>query len=150
MALAKNSVEGKAKPFLERLEVLNAEVESAKGTYMAEAKARREDIKEVYAEAKDAGVPVKALKGLVKKRELQRKADAISAGMDIDEAAAYETLCEALGDLGKAAAKAAGHKQKQNGAEDDDDRDLRGNAQREADQQRADEANLAAVGRGAH
>jgi GcrA cell cycle regulator len=66
MALAKNSIEGMAKPFLERIENLNAAGESAKAVYMNECKARREDIKEVYTEAKDAGVPVKALKGLIK------------------------------------------------------------------------------------
>jgi uncharacterized protein (UPF0335 family) len=135
-------MEGKAEGFLKRIETLMAEAESAKGTYMAECKERREDIKEVYTEAKDAGVPTKALKGLVKKRTLQRKADAIPDGFDIDEAAAYETLCEALGPLGAAAAKAAGHD-----PESDDDRDLRGSAQRQADKERADEAALAQVGR---
>jgi uncharacterized protein (UPF0335 family) len=142
MVAAANSLEGKAAPFLKRVEALMAEGESAKGTYMAECKERREDIKQVYTEAKDAGVPVKALKGVVKKRSLERKAEAIPDGFDIDESAAYETLCEALGPLGKAAAVAAGH------AVDDDDRDLRGNAQREADVQRADEAALEQVGRG--
>lgn len=143
MTLAKNSMEGKAEAFLKRIETLNAEAESEKATYMAECKERREDIKQVYTEAKDAGVPTKALKGLVKRRQLMRKADAIPDGLDIDEQSAYSTLVEALGELGMAAARAAGHD-----VDDDDDRDFRGNAQRQAEQERADEAALAGVGRG--
>lgn len=106
--LAKNSMEGKAEPFLKRVETLKAEAESAKGTYMAECKERNEDIKQVYTEAKDAGVPIKALKGVVKKREMERKISAIADGYDIEEQAAYSALVEALGDLGRAAADAAG------------------------------------------
>jgi len=145
MALAKNSMEGKAEGYLKRIETLLAEMESAKGTYMAECKERREDIKEIYAEAKDAGVPVKALRGVVKMRALDKKLNAIADGLDEDEAEAYELLCEALGPLGAAAAKAAGHKSKN----DDDERDLRPDALKQADQARADEAELAKVGKGA-
>jgi uncharacterized protein (UPF0335 family) len=137
-------MEGKAEAFLKRIETLNAENDSAKATYMAECKERREDIKQVYTEAKDAGVPTKALKGLVKRRQLMRKADAIPDGLDIDEQSAYSQLVEALGELGMAAARAAGH----DVGDDDDDRDFRGNAQRQAEQERADEAALAGVGRG--
>ena len=128
MALAANSMEGKAEPFLKRIEVCLAEAESAKGTYMAECKERAADLKEIYTEAKDAGIPIKALKGVVKLRSLERKIDAISDGFDIDEAAAYETLCDALGPLGEAAAAAAGHPPKAEG--------------------RADEANLVQIGQG--
>lgn len=143
MALAKNSMEGKAEAFLKRIETLIAEGESAQGTYMAECKERREDIKEIYEEAKDAGVAVKALKGIVKKRALEKKIAAIPAGLDIDEASAYASLVEGLGPLGEAAAKAAGHKPKS-----DDERDFRSSAQRQAEQERAAEAALSGVGRG--
>lgn len=112
MALAKNSIEGKSQAFLKRIESIAAEGEIAKGTYMNECKLRREDIKAVYTEAKDAGVPAKALRGLVKYRDLERKQQAIADGLDMDEQSTYETLVEALGPLGEAAAKAAGHKPK--------------------------------------
>lgn len=143
MALAKNSMEGKAEPFLKRIETLAADAESAKGTYLAECKERNGDRKEVYGEAKEAGVPVKALRGLVKKRELQRKADAIPNGLDIDEASAYSILCDALGDLGRAAAVKAGHAPKS-----DDERDLRPDSLKQAEKERADEPALETVGRG--
>lgn len=143
MSLAKNSMEGKAEEYLKRIETLLAEMESAKGVYMAECKERRAYIKEIYTEAKDTGVPVKALRGLVKAREMQKKLDAIPDGLDIDEQAAYQTLIEALGDLGRAAAVKAGHAPK-----DDDDADLRPTALKQAEKERADEEALAKVGKG--
>lgn len=109
MGLAKNSIEGKSEAYVKRIETLMDEGESAKGTYMAECKERRGDIKEIYTEAKDNGVPAKALRGLIKYRELERKQNAIADGLDMDEAATYQNLVEALGPLGMAAAKAAGH-----------------------------------------
>jgi uncharacterized protein (UPF0335 family) len=97
--LLPNSIEGKAEPFLKRVETLMAEIESERGTYMSLAKSLREDIKNVYVEARDQGVPGKALKGLVRYRELDRKQRAIGAGLDIDEQSTYEQLVEALGDF---------------------------------------------------
>jgi uncharacterized protein (UPF0335 family) len=140
MTLAKNSLEGKAEAYLQRIENLLDEAESAKGKYMAECKERREDIKEIYTEAKENGVAVKALKGLVKYRQLEKKQNAISDGLDIDEAAAYQQLVDALGELGAAAAQRAGY--------GDDNRDLRGNQQQQTEKEREDAANLAKVGRG--
>lgn len=119
MALAKNSIEGKAESYLSRIENLLAEMETAKGSYLAECKERHEDIKSIYTEAKENGVPMKALKGLVKYRQLERKQAAIAAGLDIDEQAAYSNLVEALGPLGEAAARAAGHPRIGNGAQAD-------------------------------
>lgn len=135
MTLAKNSMEGKAEGFLKRIESLLSDMDSAKGTYMAECKERREDIKSVYTEAKDAGVPVKALRGIVKARELDKKIKAIDDGFDIDEKAAYETLVDALGDLGRAAAEKAGFTPPPE--------------KETAPDKRADEAALAGVGKGA-
>lgn len=101
MALLPNSIEGKAAPFLARIENLHDDLESKKGAYMASCKAVRDDIKTVYSEAKEAGVAPKALKGVVRNRQLHRKIDAISDGLDIDEISTYEQLCEALGDFGE-------------------------------------------------
>lgn len=142
MALAKNSMEGKAEGFLGRIENLLDEIEKAKSAYMNECKERRQDIRDIYAEAKDAGVNVKALRGLVKHREMAAKLEAIPDGFEEDEREAYETLVAALGPLGAAAAKAAGYG---NGEED---RDLRPSNLRN-DEGRKDEDQLAKVGRGA-
>ena len=141
---AKNSIPGKSEPFLKRIETLMAEGETAKSVYMSECKERRGDIKEIYTEAGDAGVSKKALRGLVKYRELERKQNKIGDGLDIDEQAAYATLVEALGALGAAAARAAGYPAE----ESEDERDLRPDALKQAEKERADEPALETVGRG--
>ena len=107
---AANSISEKAEPFLIRIENLHGDLESLRSRYMKDCKAVREDIKAVYVEGKDDGIPVKSLKGLVKWRELERKQEAIAAGLDdIDEAAIYSHLVESLGPLGQAAARSAGY-----------------------------------------
>lgn len=105
-----NAIEAIAKPFLNRIEDRFDELDSLRGEYMNSCKAVREDIKEIYGEAKDKGVAVKALKGLVRYRQLERKQAAIAAGFDdLDEAADFDALVDQLGDLGIAAARRAGH-----------------------------------------
>jgi uncharacterized protein (UPF0335 family) len=99
MPAAANSIEGIAEPFLKRIETLNTDLGSLRGSYMSDCKAIRGDIKEVIAEAKDKGVPSKALKQLVRYRELERKQRDLAANLDIDETATFETLVAALGDL---------------------------------------------------
>ena len=94
-----NSLEGIAAPFVERIENVMGDLASLKGTYMNECKGFREDIKEIVDEAKDAGVPKKALKGIVKYREMERKQAALADGMKPDDADAFETLVAALGQL---------------------------------------------------
>jgi len=132
--LPKNSIEGKAKPYLERIENIHEELESLRGTYMSECKALREDIRDIITEAKDKGVPPKALRRLVEHRKLEKRQGELAAGLDEEEAEAFERLVEALGPLGRAAAEKAGHTPKSGGADP--------NA-------RADEEQLAHVGKGA-
>jgi uncharacterized protein (UPF0335 family) len=96
--------------FLKRIERIYVDLDSAKSSHMAEAKNLRNDIKEVYTEARDAGIDVPSLKGLVKYRRLERKQLAIPDAFRDDAAslASYQTLIEQLGDLGRAAAERAG------------------------------------------
>jgi uncharacterized protein (UPF0335 family) len=142
--LAKNSLEGKAESFVERIERLVDEIESARGTYMAKAKELREDIKEVKVEAKDNGVLTKALKAVLKERELQRKIAALGANLDIDEGAQFSQLSEALGGpMGEWAKRRAE-------AADDGERDLRGTQQRQTEKERkeSDPEAMKKLGRG--
>ena len=147
-------VDALARPFLKRIEALYEELGSEQGKYMAEAARIKDDIADVYAEAKDKGVAVKPLKGLVKWRQLERKQEAIAAKLEDDDGAIYARLVETLGPLGAAAAKAHEEKKKGNGkAPDDDDRDLRPRHLRQpgasaASAPRADEEHLAKIGRG--
>jgi uncharacterized protein (UPF0335 family) len=99
--LAPNSIEGKAAGYLERIENLLAALESERGKYMAACKPIREDIADIYTEAKDQGVAKKALAGLVKYRELEKRQQAIGDGLDIADQSDYESLVAALGDFGK-------------------------------------------------
>jgi uncharacterized protein (UPF0335 family) len=150
-----NTVEGRAKPYMQRIESKLDELESMRGSYMADCKVVREDIKEILGEAKDAGIAVKALKGLIEYRKLERKQEKIADGFDdIDESATYDQLVEALGPLGFAAARAAGYRE-----DADDKRDVRPRHMTQPDasassndngsgEPRADEAELARVGRG--
>jgi len=95
-----NGIDAKvASDFIARVENLHDDLKSMKGTYMNECKGVREDIKEVYSEAKEAGIPVKALKAEIKTRQLDRRKEEIKAGLDIDEMSAFEQLQEALGGL---------------------------------------------------
>jgi uncharacterized protein (UPF0335 family) len=123
--IAANTIEGRAEPFMKRIENLLDDIDSKRGTYMAEVKEVREDIKNVYTEAKDNGVPVKALRSLIKFRALERKQQALSDGLENEEAQIYEQLRDALGELGAAAADRAGYR------ESDDD--LRTSAEASAD-----------------
>lgn len=101
MSLLPNSVEGKSAPYLTRVENVLAELDRMKGEYMAACKAKRDDIKEIYKEAKGDDVPVKALKGLVKHRELARKQAAIEETIPDEEVSEFQMLVEALGDFGE-------------------------------------------------
>lgn len=95
--------------FVNRIEFVGEEMDSAKGTYMQECKERREDIRSIIKEAKDAGIPAQSLKAVIKARELERKAKAARDDLgDLDHQEKYDLIRHALGDfadlpLGKAA-----------------------------------------------
>jgi len=155
--LGDNTLEGRAQPYLRRIEGKLDDLESERSQYMLACKPIHEDIREIYGEAKENGIPVKALKGLVKYRELEKKQAKIADDFeDIDEAAQYSQLIETLGPLGFAAAQRAGFARNENEAE----RDVRPRHMTQPGAQadapgngadappRADEAELARVGRG--
>lgn len=104
-----NSIDAKAKPFVDRVEEIQRQMESDKGEYMAKCRANRMRIKDVLVEAKDQGLPVRPIKGVIKYRALERKQEKIGAGFDdVAESALYQELVDTLGELGAAAARAAG------------------------------------------
>lgn len=108
-----NGFDGKKlKGFVDRIANRKDEIKSVMGTAMRECKSIREDIKEIYSEAKDAGVPVAALKAEVKLRELDAEKEKVVAGLEAEDADSLEMIREALGDyaslpLGRAAVDAA-------------------------------------------
>jgi uncharacterized protein (UPF0335 family) len=103
----------KINEFLGRVENLEEEIASIMGTAMAECKAKRDDIKEVYSEAKDAGLPMKPLKAEAKLRKLDRDKAKVFAGLNEDDQETLEQFQTALGPLastplGEAALSARG------------------------------------------
>src|SRR5262245_26771787 len=87
-----NSLARIAEPFVERIEAIHDDLESLKGEYMNRCKQRREEIKTIYSEAKDKGIPKRPLKGIIKQRALQSKIDDIENDFEIDESAIYREL----------------------------------------------------------
>jgi uncharacterized protein (UPF0335 family) len=92
-----------AEPFVAEIEHIYDDLESLKGEYMARCKARRAEIKDIYSEAKDKGVPKRPLKGIVKARALQRKIDNIDSDFEIDEAATKRALAASAAQVKKGA-----------------------------------------------
>jgi len=104
-----NDIAKKAEPHLHKIEGINADIESLKGTFMAACKAKRKLIKDVLKVAKDDGIAPPVLRGIVEQRKLQRKIEKIPTDFDIDESAAYRELARVFGPLGQAAAVRAGY-----------------------------------------
>lgn len=104
-----------AEGFVTRLENLDKDLGKLKSEHMLKCKDVRSDIKEVYKEAEDAGLPKKALKAVVNARALERKAKAEREDLaDIDMQSKYDAIRHQLGDyadtpLGAAAVAAVGN-----------------------------------------
>jgi uncharacterized protein (UPF0335 family) len=91
----------RAEPYVKRIENLLGQIETVGENAKRKKEPIREDIREVYAEAKAKGLKVPALKALIKLREMKRAELRIGNNLDEDAAADYEVLAEQLGDLGK-------------------------------------------------
>lgn len=106
------------KQFVKDIERLFGEMDSKKGEYMAWCQKQRELINGLYDRAKDAGIPKKDLKAVVKIRQLTDKIEELVAADEDDERAeTIEMIRHALGDLadtplGEAAQKGKGGKSK--------------------------------------
>lgn len=96
----------KVMSFVAKIENLDMDLASEKGKFMAECKLIQGDKKQVYSDAKAAGINKKALKGVVKQRALEREIKNIGddlEGDDSDAFAALQLALEKLGPLGEAA-----------------------------------------------
>jgi uncharacterized protein (UPF0335 family) len=152
--MTNNDIATAAAPFLQRIEEIDDELESEKAAHMAACRTLRSRRKDVFGDAKSAGIAVKPLKAVVKRRKLERSIEALPTDFDLDDSAQYSALAAAFagtpfGDF--AAARAA--------SADDDDRDLRPGYMRhegamasgvgdEEAPPREDEEHLGKIGRG--
>jgi uncharacterized protein (UPF0335 family) len=99
--------------FTHRVENLYDELASEKGEYMNRARQIRESIARVLVEAKDAGIPKKEFKTVIKARQLENKLERIRDELEPDEVETFDQIRLALGDyadtpLGAAALAQAG------------------------------------------
>lgn len=93
----------KAESFVKRVESIMDEIASERGKYMKRCRELRDDIKDILGEAKASGIPSKALRGILTYRDLEKKQQALSDGLDLDEQSAFEQMIEKLGDFGDTA-----------------------------------------------
>jgi GapR-like, DNA-binding domain len=97
---------------LRDIDAADAQLASLKGEYMANCKGPRGDIAEVFKEAKDKGLPVRAFRAIVKNRRLDRQMSSNVDRLENDDQASYDALVVGLGDfcdlpLGQAALRRA-------------------------------------------
>lgn len=97
IAEAASKMDGNARAgdYLSRIAALLEEMASEQGSYMARCKGIRDDIKEVYNDAKDAGVDVRALKLHVQLIKLQDRSNKKISQLDALEKKALVTQVRA-------------------------------------------------------
>lgn len=90
----------KTQSFVERIESLMADKRSVMMTAVSKCGAIQGDIKLVYDEAKDeTGLPKKALRNVIKARELERKAADVRDDLEGEDQDNFDLIRQALGDL---------------------------------------------------
>lgn len=85
--------------FTDRVERLMGDLLTEKGEYMQRCKVIREDIAQVIAEAKDAGIPKKSFRAVIRVRELEQKLEAIREDLEDEARETFDQIRFALGDL---------------------------------------------------
>lgn len=69
------------------------------GEYMARCRTVRESISGCFDAAKEAGIPVKELRAVIKERSLLRKIEGLREKLDEDQAETFDQIKHALGML---------------------------------------------------
>lgn len=83
--------------FVTRIEKLYSDIATEKSEFMSRCKVIHGDVKEVLTEAKNAGIPKKSLKSLIKQRDLLGKVENIRNDLEGDDQDSFDQLCLALG-----------------------------------------------------
>jgi uncharacterized protein (UPF0335 family) len=85
---------------VESIESLKADIATVMAEALNECRSIHQQIKHVYQDAKgEHGIPKKALKSVIKARELERKAQAVREDLEDDVQDEHDMLRHALGDL---------------------------------------------------
>jgi hypothetical protein len=85
--------------FVARIENRHEELLKERSTYMLACKAIRGEITEILDEAKDKGIPKRALKSVIKVRDLEAKAEKVRAELEAEDQESHDQIRLALGDL---------------------------------------------------
>ncbi|MBC6714740.1 DUF2312 domain-containing protein [Aurantimonas sp. DM33-3] len=110
--------QGEMRDIVERIEKLNGEKESERGTYMQRCAKINERIDQVLEEAKDKGLPKKVVKAVLKARDLERRADAQFDALEADDAELFHDIREALGDFADSPLGAAAVQREESGQDE--------------------------------
>lgn len=89
----------KVKDYVARIENVQDQITDAHMKYMTKVGKLKEDQNDILDEAKSNGIPKKALRKVIKTRELEAKVEAIREDLEGDEQDQYDLLRFALGDL---------------------------------------------------
>lgn len=87
----------KLENYLTEIDAADAQLETLRSEYMNKCKAPQSDIAAVFEASKEAGIPQRAFRTLVKNRRLERKIEANEAALESDDAENLEAIKAALG-----------------------------------------------------
>lgn len=85
--------------FVERVERLHGELRTHHAQYMKTCRELRAGIKDVFAEAREAGLSRTALRAVIKARALEAKVDEVRTNLEEEDLTAYDAIRIALGDF---------------------------------------------------
>lgn len=88
-----------AKTFVADIERHMKTLDTYRGEYMKRCRDVRDLIAQTYDRAKDAGIPKRELKAVMKARDLERRLADLRDNLDEDSAETFDQIRHALGDL---------------------------------------------------
>ncbi|MCV9940951.1 hypothetical protein OIU35_31760 [Boseaceae bacterium BT-24-1] len=89
----------KAERFVKEIERHHETLASYAGEHLQRCKSVREMISSAYDLAKDAGIPKRELRAVVKERALLKKIEALREGLEDEQAETFDQIKHALGML---------------------------------------------------
>lgn len=87
------------KRFVGEIERHHDQIASYKGEHAQRVKSVQEMISDIYDRARDAGVPKKQLKAVIRERDMLKKIEALREDMEPEQAETFDQIKHALGML---------------------------------------------------
>lgn len=89
-----------AERWVKEIERHHETLASYQGEYMARCRTVRESISGCYDAAKEAGIPTKELRAVIKERQLHKKIEGLRENLDEEQVETFDQIKHALGMLG--------------------------------------------------